>query len=133
MRGRCLLVKLYISILTVGPNGTQNVPQAHQPLETNNYINSNNSVCPLSIVLTSRALPSPQPGVPEMPRTHLMSADGKPAPAPSASTGTDCPTEGMPLPDAIHAPVLSPRSQNDKHSSCTKRHVPSGPQRSETC
>lgn len=43
VHGRCLLNKLYISILSVGPNETQNVPRAHQPLETSKYINSNNS------------------------------------------------------------------------------------------
>lgn len=33
VHGRCLLIKWYINILSVGPSEIQNVPRAHQPLE----------------------------------------------------------------------------------------------------
>lgn len=134
MRGRCLLVKLYIGILRVGPQGTPDVPKAHRPWETGKYIPSNNSVCSL-IVPTSRARPSPQqPGVPELPWTRLVCVEEKSTPAPSAGTATaplKALLEGMPFPNAFLDLVRCPSSQICKHTSCPKTYVPFRPFRSE--
>jgi hypothetical protein len=49
MEGVCLLIKLYINVLGVGPKEPKISPGLTQPLETDNYISSNNSTfaCPL--------------------------------------------------------------------------------------
>lgn len=109
MHRRCLLIKSYINIL--GPLWAHTVPRAHQPLETNNYINSNNSKfahhCP-----HLQALPSPPPGVPKMPWMRLTTEKSAPAPHPERRY---CPAAGtfcrLPFPNPIPVPMLSPGSQ----------------------
>ena len=118
---RCLLVKLYITILSVGPNETQHVPGAHQPLVRTTSIaitQSSLAHCPhlqgQPLTPTRCSWDALGSSLLEMWSLHLF----------PPHEHRSCPTTGTFWEDGVLVPGLSPGSQICKTHHCWEMYIP---------
>ena len=122
MHIRCLLVKLYITILSVGPSETEHVPRTHEPLERTTSI----AITQSSLALCPHLQGWPLTALLRCPGL-LSHGDGNLRLLPPHEHRS-CPTTGTFREDALLVPGLSPGSQICKtHQLLKDAHSTTGP------